>query len=91
MATRTRCWWWCAIGTGLDPDDFERIFQRFIRARDAQDGPVAGQGLGLYLCRGIVNGHGGRIWVESEGEGQGCTFRVLLPRRPDAGLDTAQD
>ena len=72
-------------GRGLQPADFERIFQRFIRSREAQDGDVAGQGLGLYLCRGIVDAHGGRIWVESEGEGKGCTFRVLLPRRPPDG------
>lgn len=70
-------------GAGIEPEDTERIFQRFVRSRDAQEGPVAGQGLGLYLCRGIVEAHGGRIWVESDGVGRGCTFRVLLPRRPD--------
>lgn len=79
-------------GSGLPPDDFERIFQRFTRSREAQGGDVAGQGLGLYLCRGIVDAHGGRIWVESDGEGRGCTFRVRLPRRPpDAGADKRQD
>lgn len=69
-------------GMGLAPDDFERVFQRFLRSREAKGAGVAGQGLGLYLCRGIVEAHGGRIWVESEGLGQGCAFRVLLPRRP---------
>lgn len=77
-------------GAGLDPDDTERIFQRFIRSRDAQEGPVAGQGLGLYLCRGIVEAHGGRIWVESDGLRRGCTFRVLLPRRPEPGAAEAR-
>jgi len=69
-------------GRGLQPEDFEPIFQRFIRSREAEDEGVAGQGLGLYLCRGIVDAHGGRIWIESEGEGLGSAFRVLLPRRP---------
>lgn len=61
-------------------------------ARDAQEGPVDGQGLGLYLSRGIVDAHGGRIWVESEGEGQGCAFHVVLPRHPpDSDADNDED
>ncbi len=79
-------------GRGLQPEDFEPIFQRFIRSREAENEGVAGQGLGLYLCRGIVDAHGGRIWVESEGEGLGSAFRVQLPRRPpDDGADEGQD
>ena len=43
---------------------------------------MKGQGLRLYLSRGIVEAHGGRITVESEGLGKGATFRVVLPRHP---------
>jgi len=69
-------------GAGLRPEDFDKIFKRFSRSREAREGHVKGQGLGLYLSRGIVEAHGGRITVESEGLGKGATFRVVLPRHP---------
>ena len=69
-------------GDGLRAEEFERIFQRFGRSREARDSGVEGQGLGLYLSRGIVEAHGGRIWVESDGSGTGSTFRLALPRQP---------
>lgn len=69
-------------GDGLRAEEFERIFQRFGRSREARDSGVEGQGLGLCLSRGIVEAHGGRIWVESDGSGTGSTFRLALPRQP---------
>jgi len=69
-------------GFGVDPDDVERIFRRFSRSQAARDERVEGQGLGLYLSRGIVEAHGGRIWVESEGSCTGSVFHVGLPRQP---------
>ncbi len=51
-------------GDGLRHEEFDRIFQRFGRSRSAQAEGVEGQGLGLYLSRGIVEAHGGRIWAD---------------------------
>jgi signal transduction histidine kinase len=63
-------------GPGLSPDDQRAIFRRFVRARAAGDG-TSGLGLGLYLCREIVERHGGRIGVESA-PGRGATFWLEL-------------
>jgi signal transduction histidine kinase len=65
-------------GIGIPPADQQRIFQRFERATNVNDRSYPGTGLGLYICRGIAEGHGGRIWVESA-VGAGSTFHVALP------------
>lgn len=64
-------------GGSVDPDQVERIFEKFVRGRD---GSVTGTGLGLYISRRIVEEHGGRIWVEST-PGQHTRFVVELPCR----------
>jgi signal transduction histidine kinase len=64
-------------GPGIDPRDMPRVFEPF--STGSSDGR-SGTGLGLYIARGIVARHGGRIWVESE-PGKGATFFVALPRR----------
>jgi signal transduction histidine kinase len=66
------------LGIGIPPADLPRIFERFSRASNVDDRRFHGMGLGLYICRGIVEEHGGRIWVESE-IGKGSTFYVALP------------
>ncbi|MBF0355284.1 MAG: transporter substrate-binding domain-containing protein [Alphaproteobacteria bacterium] len=65
-------------GIGIDPSQIKRLFQVFQRlhTQDAYEGT----GIGLAVCRKIVGRHGGRIWVESAGEGQGCSFCFTLPR-----------
>ena len=63
-------------GIGFEPRFRERIFTIFQRLHPREDYP--GTGLGLALCRRIVEGHGGRIWAESE-LGQGALFTVSLP------------
>jgi len=62
-------------GPGVPKQDAERVFDKFYRAREGEGGGV---GLGLTICRGIVNAHGGRIWVE-ERPGGGAAFRFTLP------------
>jgi two-component system, OmpR family, sensor histidine kinase KdpD len=63
-------------GPGIPPGDVQRIFDKFYRARSG-DGS-GGVGLGLTICRGIVEAHGGRIWVENRAGG-GAAFRFTLP------------
>ena len=68
-------------GLGIPNDQMGRLFQKFERVRTEQHSRIPGTGLGLYICRLIVEGHGGRIWAESE-PGLGSTFAVLLPLDP---------
>jgi signal transduction histidine kinase len=66
-------------GLGIPPEQLAKLFQKFERVRTTQHMAVSGTGLGLYICRLIVEGHGGQIWVESE-LGKGSTFGLSLPR-----------
>jgi signal transduction histidine kinase len=65
-------------GIGIPAHDLPHIFERFYRAANVDDRRFAGMGLGLFICRGIVEQHGGRISVTSRA-GQGSTFQVELP------------
>jgi signal transduction histidine kinase len=65
-------------GIGIPTEDQPLVFERFHRARNVDDRSFAGMGLGLYIARGIVEQHGGRIWVDST-PGVGSTFHVALP------------
>ncbi len=66
-------------GVGIPPDKLDRIFDRFYQVSQGLSRRFDGMGIGLALCREIVELHGGRIWAESEGEGKGSTFYVALP------------
>ena len=66
-------------GRGIEPDSLARIFEPFERGEVPLTGRPGALGLGLAICRAIVEGHGGRIQVESEGPGQGATFRFDVP------------
>jgi signal transduction histidine kinase len=66
-------------GIGLPDDSGDEIFEPFGRAANAVDRALPGMGLGLYICRSIVERHGGRLWAESPGEDQGTTVRLTLP------------
>jgi PAS domain S-box-containing protein len=66
-------------GIGLPKDAAERIFEPFSRAANAEQQQITGMGLGLYICRNIVEQHHGRIWARSNGEGTGTTMSVWLP------------
>ena len=67
----------CDKGIGIDPAQLERIFQVFQRLNARSE--YEGSGVGLSICRKIVDRHGGRIWAESAGKGQGCCIHFLLP------------
>jgi PAS domain S-box-containing protein len=65
-------------GIGIPQHQHAQIFGRFMRADNARTWGISGTGLGLYLCRELIERHGGRLWFESE-EGQGSTFSFILP------------
>ncbi|HUS15662.1 MAG TPA: ATP-binding protein, partial [Chloroflexia bacterium] len=65
-------------GIGIPAADVAHVFDRFHRGGNVDDRRFAGMGLGLYICRGIAEQHGGRIWVTSVA-GQGSCFHVALP------------
>ncbi len=67
-------------GIGIPAGDLEKIFVRFYRVDDEHVQQVGGVGLGLAVCRGIVEAHGGRIWAESA-LGRGSTFFFTLPNQ----------
>ena len=69
-------------GMGIPAAELPRLFERFYRTPQAHASGLAGTGLGLYICRGIIAAHGGRLWAESPGEGRGATFRFTLPAPP---------
>ena len=66
-------------GIGIPPDKLTRIFEQFYQVEDHMTRRYGGLGLGLAIARVLVDLHGGRIWAESEGEGKGSTFKVVLP------------
>lgn len=64
-------------GPGLEPAERKRVFRMFYRT--ARSRRYKGTGLGLFIVAGIAEAHRGRAWVDSEGPGRGCIFRVALP------------
>ncbi|MBI2756428.1 MAG: GAF domain-containing protein [Chloroflexi bacterium] len=72
-------------GLGIPPRDVNRVFERFHRVGGERAKRIGGTGLGLAICKAFVEAHGGRIWVESEGEGKGSAFRFSLPLGATAG------
>ena len=66
-------------GIGIPSEDISHLFQKFYRVDNTDTREIGGTGLGLYLCRRLVETMGGRIWVTSD-YGKGSTFHIELPR-----------
>jgi signal transduction histidine kinase len=62
-------------GDGILPENIDRVFERFFQEKTRYEGV----GVGLAICKAIVEAHGGRIWAESAGRGQGAIFGFALP------------
>ena len=68
-------------GIGVSPQHYDHIFERFYRVHNTASRQYSGIGLGLYVAKGIVDKHGGRIWFTNN-QSIGTTFYFSLPRRP---------
>jgi signal transduction histidine kinase len=66
-------------GIGIPPDQLDRVFDRFAQVDGSSTRRHEGTGIGLSLVKELVELHGGRVWVESEGLGQGAQMHVVLP------------
>ncbi len=70
-------------GRGMPHNEVSRLFQRFMRSRESRASDTPGIGLGLYICKGLVEAQGGRIWAESE-PGHSMRFHFTLPAHATA-------
>ena len=71
------------VGPGIPQDEMSHLFGRFVRLERDISGPIRGSGLGLYICKQLVEGMGGTIWAESSGvPGEGSCFCFTLPAVP---------
>ncbi|MEO1299176.1 MAG: ATP-binding protein, partial [Cyanobacteria bacterium J06636_16] len=68
-------------GVGLAPEDLDQVFEKFKQVGEVMTDKPKGTGLGLPICKQIIEHHGGRIWVDSQ-LGQGSTFSFTLPMTP---------
>ena len=73
-------------GAGIPPERLPHLFRKYAGAGDAKQGRSE-SGLGLAICKGLVEAHGGRIWARSAGEGQGASFTFTVPLAAHAGGD----
>jgi signal transduction histidine kinase len=65
-------------GEGIDYEDQQKIFEKFVRATRSLTTPVRGSGLGLFICRRYIEAMGGRLWLEQSAPGEGSVFTFYL-------------
>jgi len=73
-------------GRGISEQDMPLIFRKFTRAAP-EEPAIPGSGLGLAVCKGIVEAHGGRLWAQSDGDGKGAAFSFSLPITTQEAFD----
>ena len=81
-------WLWVSVedtGVGIPPDKFSQVFEKFKQISNTLGYAARGTGLGLPICREIVEQHGGRIWVEST-VGVGSIFSFVIPVEEQGAL-----
>jgi two-component system sensor histidine kinase VicK len=66
-------------GVGIPPEQKDKLFQKFSRLDRGESREIKGTGLGLWICREVVEAHGGKIWVEAGAE-KGSIFRFTLKK-----------
>jgi signal transduction histidine kinase len=69
-------------GIGMSKETQEEVFDKFVRAKNANSVNVTGTGLGLFVAKKMVDEMKGKVWAESEGEGKGSTFHIEFPLLP---------
>lgn len=67
-------------GIGMSEEKISKIFTKFYQGDNSMTREHGGTGLGLALCKGIVESHGGQIWIRSDGINKGSEVHVMLPR-----------
>ena len=78
-------------GIGIKKDDINRIFNPFEQADGSRSRHFQGTGLGLSLTQKLVESHKGKIWAESNGEGEGATFKFIIPYVPATAMNSSMD
>lgn len=69
-------------GIGIKPQDFDRIFKPLEQGDSSRDKEYEGTGMGLSLTKRLIELQGGKIWIESDGENKGSTFKFVIPSDP---------
>jgi signal transduction histidine kinase len=77
-------------GEGVEAEDQQKIFEKFVRASRSLTTPVRGSGLGLFICRRYIEAMGGRLWLQQSSPGEGSVFSFYLPRM-DAPIEMGKD
>ncbi|HZS74683.1 MAG TPA: PAS domain-containing sensor histidine kinase [Candidatus Nitrosotalea sp.] len=78
-------------GIGITRENIDKIFVKFYQVDATMTREHGGTGLGLAVCKGLVEGHGGKIWAESGGKGKGTDIHVLLPLAPKSFVYMSKD